>query len=97
MTFSFDEMHDAMASKYGPEGAKLQLLKFEKRADPLEIVATLSELLERAKAGEFESVVTVCLRPDGSFCTRSSGYKNSLQVMGSLYCALNDTLKASEK
>jgi len=74
-----------------------ELVKLEPRADPHEVVSTLTELLERAKAGEFEAVIAVCLRPSGTFMTRSSGYKNSLELLGALHCAQHDLIIASER
>jgi hypothetical protein len=61
------------------------------------VVETLEELLKLAKDGEIESFITVVMRPDGSFFTRSSCYKNSLELIGALHCAQHDLIVASEK
>jgi hypothetical protein len=73
------------------------LVVFEKQIDPREVISTLSELLERAQSGEFESFIAVCVRPNGEFFTRSSGYKNSLELVGALTFAQYDLVKASTK
>lgn len=74
-----------------------ELIKLEPRIDPRQVIATLEELLQRAKDGEFEAFIAVCVRPDGGFCTRSSGCKNSIEMIGALWAAQFDLLKASEK
>ena len=76
----------------------LEVIKLEpKPRDPRQIIETLEELVNRAKEGEFEAVVAVCLRPDDTFLTRSSGYPSSLELIGALYAAQHDILKATEK
>jgi hypothetical protein len=73
----------------------MTVLRLEPDTDPQEIVATLEELLRRAKDGEFEAIVAVCLRPNGNFMTRSSGYRNSMQVVGALHFAQHDLIMIS--
>jgi hypothetical protein len=73
------------------------LVVLEKKVDPMEVISTLAELLERAKSGEFESFIAVCVRPNGEFFTRSSGCKNSLELAGALTFAQYDLVKASMK
>lgn len=92
MTFSADEM--------GPPGSVpglAKVLKLEPKTDPREVVKTLEELLQSAKNGEIESFVAVCVHPNGTFRTRSSGYKNSLEIVGALQFALHDIILASER
>lgn len=73
------------------------LVKLEQKTDPREVIATLTELLKRAKEGEFESFIAMCVRPDRTFFTRSSGYKNSLEMIGALQCAVHDVIVGSER
>jgi len=75
----------------------LEIVKLEPKQDPRKVIETLEELVRRAKEGEFEAVVAVCMRPSGTFFTRSSGYPSSLELIGALFAAQNDLLKASEK
>jgi len=75
----------------------VELLKIAAKFDPRGVVAGLEELLERAKAGEFDSFVAVCLRPDGSFLSQSSGCKNSLEMIGALYSVQHDLVVLSER
>jgi hypothetical protein len=70
----------------------LQVVKLESRNDPRKVVTTLEELLQSAKDGEIESFVAVCVRPGGTFRTRSSGYENSLELVGALHFALHDII-----
>ena len=74
----------------------MTIVAFEKKKDPREVIATLEELLERAKAGEFEAFIAVCLRPNGNFFMRSSGYKSALEMIGAVSCAIHDIIKAAE-
>ena len=75
----------------------LEVIKLEPKVDPRKVVETLEELLTRAKDGEFEAFVAVCMRPDGYFFTRSSGYPSSLELIGALHVAQHDLVKASER
>lgn len=74
-----------------------ELVKLEQKTDPREVIATLTELLERAKEGEFESFVAVCVLPNGKYFTRSGGYKNSIEMIGALHCAAHDVIVAAER
>ena len=73
------------------------LVALEQPIDPREVMAALSELMEAAKVGEVECFIAVVMRPDGTFFTRSSGYKNSLELIGALHCAQHDLTVASER
>jgi hypothetical protein len=64
-----------------------------RNTDPHAVIATLEELLGRAKAGEFVALATVCVRPDGTFCTKTSGF-NTLELAGALACAQRDVIEA---
>ncbi len=73
------------------------LVALEQPLDPREVMATLSEMLEQAKAGEVESFIAICMRPDGTFFTHHSGCKNLLALIGALHCAQHDLTVASER
>lgn len=74
-----------------------EIIKLEIDNDPREVISILTELLDRAKNGEFESFIGVCLRTDRTFFTKSSRYKNSLEMIGALHTAIHDVVEASEK
>ncbi len=75
----------------------MTVVVLEKPIDPRQVLETLSEMTEQAKAGELESFIAVCMRPDGSFFTRSSCCKNSLELIGALHCAQHDLTVSSER
>ncbi len=68
----------------------------KRNTDPRQVIPALKELLERAEGGEFAAFVIVCVRPDGTFFTRGSGY-NTLEMAGALACAQRDVIEHAEK
>jgi hypothetical protein len=73
------------------------LVVLERPADPQKVMATLSELMETAKAGEVECFVAVAMRPDGTFFTLHSGCENLLTLIGALHCAQHDLTVVSDR
>ena len=72
-----------------------KIVQLEK-TDPRGVIEGLEELLQRAKDGEFDSFIAVCLRPDGSYMTRTSGCKNTLEMIGALQMVQYDLAVRSE-
>ncbi len=75
----------------------MSIVVLKQPVDSSKVVETLEELLKLAKDGEIESFIIVVMRPDKSFFTSTSCYKNSLELIGALQCAQHDLVIASEK
>lgn len=75
----------------------MNVVEFKRNEDPLELISKLTDLLERAKSGELESFIACVCRVDRRYFTTSSGYKNSLELIGALECAKKDLIEASER
>lgn len=74
----------------------VELVKLEPKADPRGVIEGLEELLQRAKDGEFDAFIAVCMRADSSYMTRTSGCKNTLEMIGALHVVQQDLVIASE-
>jgi len=64
-----------------------------------DIVGMLDELRERASAGEFETMLIVAIRPDGSWQSKEGGGRkvHPLMVVGALESIKADLMESRKK
>lgn len=79
------------------EDCRMNLVKLEPKTCPSDAVGKLEALLDRIKEGEFCGFMAVVMRPDGSYTTTFSGFKNSLETIGACECLKHDVMTASER
>ena len=73
----------------------MSVTKLVQPADPHGIITVLEGMLERAKAGEFESMFCFAIRPDRTFSVVSSGTRSKLEQIGMLAVMQADTIAST--
>lgn len=75
----------------------MKIVPLKKPAESEAIIETLTDLIERANSGEFDSLLILAFRPDGKFWTIERGKRhNRLEMVGLLETMKLDLLKTME-
>lgn len=71
-----------------------EIVKFDKPVPNAKMIDVIKTALSEAEAGEFQSLVMVKVRPDGSFVTRTVGMEGSSTrlTVGALAFAMHDIM-----